>query len=327
MSSEAAMWENNLCSPSVVKELLAKYQLSPRKGFGQNFLIHPQIPRKIAEASAAQAAEEMQGTGFSCALEIGPGLGTMTRELSRLYRRVTAVEIDRGLIPLLGETLADCKNVQIVERDCLKLDLPAFLREQFGDCPVHVCANLPYYITTPILMKLLEAAEPAQAPQIRSVTVLVQTEVADRLCAAPGSAAYGAITASVRLVGTAKKLFGVSAGSFLPQPKVSSAVVQIQLYVNGVRDAIRGLPASDEALNVLIRQAKELISLGFAQRRKTLVNALSGVYEKDETASALRTLGLAPDIRGERLSAEQYVTLAQQLTQKKGAQSLVSAQK
>ena len=314
MSSEAAMWENNLCSPSVVKELLAKYHLTPRKGFGQNFLINSRIPREIAEASLPQEAGKEKNTHPLCALEIGPGLGTMTRELSRLYDRVAAVEIDRGLIPLLEETLAGCDNVCVIHEDFLKLDIPTFLREQFGDSPVHVCANLPYYITTPILMKLLEAQRPSRAPQIRSVTVLVQTEVADRLCAAAGSAAYGAITASVQLAGTAEKLFSVSAGNFLPQPKVSSSVVQVRLYQNGIRDAMEGLPQSDEAIDALIRGAKKLISLGFAQRRKTLVNALSGVYSKDAVVHALEMLGLRPDIRGEKLSAEQFVALAQQLT-------------
>lgn len=308
------VWEKNLCSPSVVKELLAKYHLTPRKGFGQNFLINSRIPREIAEASLPQVAGEEKSDHPLCALEIGPGLGAMTRELSRLYDRVAAVEIDRGLIPLLEETLAGCDNVCVIHEDFLKLDIPAFLREQFGDSPVHVCANLPYYITTPILMKLLEAQRPSRAPQIRSVTVLVQTEVADRLCAAAGAAAYGAITASVQLAGTAEKLFSVSAGNFLPQPKVGSSVVQVRLYQNGIRDAMEGMPQSDEAIDALIRSAKELISLGFAQRRKTLVNALSGVYSKDAVAHALEALGLRTDIRGEKLSAEQFVALTQQLT-------------
>ncbi len=231
----------------------------------------------------------------------------MTRELARLYDQVAAVEIDRGLIPLLGETLADCENVRVFNQDFMKLDVPTFLREQFGEHPVHVCANLPYYITTPILMKLLEAH------QIQSVTVLVQTEVADRLCAPAGSAAYGAITAAVRLAGTAEKLFNVSAGNFLPQPKVASSVVQVRLYPNGIRDALSGLPADDAALDSLIVCAKELISLGFAQRRKTLCNALSSVYARENVAAALEDMGLRVDIRGEKLSAEQFVTLAQRL--------------
>ncbi len=307
------MWDKNLCSPAVVKELLAKYHLAPKKGFGQNFLINARIPREIAESSVPEEAWDGGCTQPLCALEIGPGLGAMTRHLSSLYDQVAAVEIDRGLIPLLEETLADCANVRVVNQDFMKLDVPEFLQSQFGEMPVHVCANLPYYITTPILMKLLEAQKPSRPPQIRSVTVLVQTEVADRLCAPAGSAAYGAITAAVCLAGTAKKLISVSAGNFLPQPKVASSVVQIQLYPNGIRDAIDGLPASDAVLDALIEKAKELISLGFAQRRKTLTNALSSVYVREAVTAALEDLGLRADIRGEKLSAEQFVALAARL--------------
>ncbi len=285
-------WNKNLCSPTVVKELLAKYQLAPQKGFGQNFLINARIPEEIAESSVPHEAWNDSYGHPLCALEIGPGLGTMTRELARLYDQVAAVEIDRGLIPLLGETLADCENVRVFNQDFMKLDVPTFLREQFGEHPVHVCANLPYYITTPILMKLLEAQKPSVPPQIQSVTVLVQTEVADRLCAPAGSAAYGAITAAVRL---------------------ASSVVQVRLYPNGIRDALSGLPADDAALDSLIVCAKELISLGFAQRRKTLCNALSSVYARENVAAALEDMGLRVDIRGEKLSAEQFVTLAQRL--------------
>lgn len=308
------VWDKNLCSPSVVRELLAKYQLAPQKGFGQNFLINSRIPEEIAESSVPKEAWSGDYGQPLCALEIGPGLGAMTRELARLYDQVAAVEIDRGLIPLLGETLADCGNVRVFNQDFMKLDVSAFLREQFGENPVHVCANLPYYITTPILMKLLEAGKPSARSQIQSVTVLVQAEVADRLCAPAGSAAYGAITAAVHLAGTVEKLFNVSAGNFLPQPKVASSVVQVRLYRNGIRDAIPGLPADDTALDRLISCAKELISLGFAQRRKTLSNALSSVYARDTVVGALEDMGLRTDIRGEKLSAEQFIDLAQRLS-------------
>lgn len=314
MNGTMETWDKNLCSPAVVKELLAKYRLAPQKGFGQNFLINARIPQEIAEASVP---EESWNSSFDQplgALEIGPGLGAMTRHLSTLYDQVIAVEIDRGLIPLLEETLADCTNVKVINQDFMKLDVPAFLQSRFGDMPVHVCANLPYYITTPILMKLLEAQRPSRPPKICSVTVLVQTEVADRLCAPAGSAAYGAITAAVRLAGTAKKLFSVSAGNFLPQPKVASSVVQIQLYPGGIRDAIDDLPLEDDALDIRIEKTKELISLGFAQRRKTLVNALSSVYAREAVTAALADLELRADIRGEKLSAEQFVALAGRLS-------------
>ncbi len=314
MSGSIEAWDKNLCSPAVVRELLEKYHLAPKKGFGQNFLINSRIPQEIAEASVPDEAWNGVCAQPLYALEIGPGLGAMTRHLSALYDRVAAVEIDRGLIPLLDETLADCTNVQVINEDFMKLDVPAFLKQQFGGGAVHVCANLPYYITTPILMKLLEAQKPSQQPQMQSVTILVQTEVADRLCAPAGSAAYGAITAAVCLAGTAKKLFSVSAGNFLPQPKVASSVVQVRLYQNGIRDAIDELPADDAALDVLIEKTKELISLGFGQRRKTLVNALSSVYTRESVTAALENLNLRADIRGEKLSAEQFVALARRLT-------------
>jgi 16S rRNA (adenine1518-N6/adenine1519-N6)-dimethyltransferase len=314
LSGSIEAWDKNLCSPAVVRELLEKYHLAPKKGFGQNFLINSRIPQEIAEASVPDEAWNGVCAQPLYALEIGPGLGAMTRHLSALYDRVAAVEIDRGLIPLLDETLADCTNVQVINEDFMKLDVPAFLKQQFGGGAVHVCANLPYYITTPILMKLLEAQKPSQQPQIQSVTILVQTEVADRLCAPAGSAAYGAITAAVCLAGTAKKLFSVSAGNFLPQPKVASSVVQVRLYQNGIRDAIDELPADDAALDVLIEKTKELISLGFGQRRKTLVNALSSVYTRESVTAALENLNLRADIRGEKLSAEQFVALARRLT-------------
>ena len=301
----------NLCSPAVVKELLHKYGLAPQKAFGQNFLINGSIPAQIAQASVPPAAWQPGFDRELCALEIGPGLGAMTRELSRLYDRVAAVEIDRGLIPLLRETLAGCDNVTVVNADFMKLSVPEFLKEQFGEREVHVCANLPYYITTPILMRLLEAVRPSQPPQIRSVTVLVQAEVADRLCADAGAENYGSITASLNLVGTAEKILQVSAGNFLPQPKVTSTVVQVRLYPGGVRDAFPNLPEDDGALDALIARAKLLIGMAFEKRRKTLTNALSGVASKEAVANALSELGLRADIRGERLSAAEFVALAQ----------------
>ena len=160
----------NLSSPKTVKELLEKYSLKPQKGFGQNFLINPEIPYRIAESSAFGN----EGVG---ALEIGPGIGAMTRELSAMYEKVLAVEIDRGLIPLLSETLEDCDNVTVVNEDFLKLDLPALLREHFGDCPVRICANLPYYITSPIIMKVLESFSPSEKPPIAPKVSVTAPEV------------------------------------------------------------------------------------------------------------------------------------------------------
>ncbi len=308
----------NLCNLSTVRELLDRYGLAPRKGFGQNFLINPDVPARIAGSSAmggdcGWGGAEAGAPDGVCALEIGPGIGAMTRELSELFHKVLAVEIDRGLIPLLSETLEDCPNTTVINEDFMNLSLKDLLREHFGESPVRICANLPYYITSPILMSVLEAYKPSEAPQVQSITVLIQNEVADRLCAEAGSDEYGSITASVNLCGTARKLFTVPAGCFYPAPKVTSAVVQITLYKNGVRDAFEGLPEDDEELDKLIGLAKRLIAAAFAQRRKTLTNALSSVCPKDKTEEALTAMGLRTDIRGEKLSARDFVTIAKHI--------------
>lgn len=308
----------NLCNLSTVRELLDRHGLAPRKSFGQNFLINPDVPARIAGSSATGfdcgwgGAETGAPEGV-CALEIGPGIGAMTRELSSLFEKVLAVEIDRGLIPLLAETLEDCPNVKVINEDFMALSLKELLQENFGESPVRICANLPYYITSPILMAILEAYKPSERPQVQSITVLVQNEVADRLCAEAGSNDYGSITASVNLCGTARKLFTVPAGCFYPAPKVTSAVVQITLHENGVRGAFEGLPEDDEELDRLIALAKRLISAAFLQRRKTLTNALSSVCPKDKTDSALTALGLRTDIRGEKLSAADFVAIAKHI--------------
>lgn len=308
----------NLCNLSTVRELLDRYGLAPRKGFGQNFLINPDVPARIAGSSAmggdcGWGGAEAGAPDGVCALEIGPGIGAMTRELSQLFDKVLAVEIDRGLIPLLSETLEDCENTTVINEDFMNLSLKDLLREHFGESPVRICANLPYYITSPILMSVLEAYKPSEAPKVQSITVLIQNEVADRLCAEAGSDEYGSITASVNLCGTARKLFTVPAGCFYPAPKVTSAVVQITLYKNGVRDAFEGLPEDDEELDKLIGLAKRLIAAAFAQRRKTLTNALSSVCPKEKTEEALNAMGLRTDIRGEKLSARDFVTIAKHI--------------
>lgn len=308
----------NLCNLSTVRELLERYGLAPRKGFGQNFLINPDVPARIAGSSALGfdcgwgGADSTAPEGV-CALEIGPGIGAMTRELSSLFTKVLAVEIDRGLIPLLEETLWDCDNTTVINEDFMKLSLKELLKEHFEDSPVRICANLPYYITSPILMAVLEAYKPSEKPQVESITVLVQNEVADRLCAEAGSNDYGSITAAVNLCGTAQKLFTVPAGCFYPAPKVTSAVVQITLHKGGVREAFDDLPEDDEELDKLIALAKRLISAAFAQRRKTLTNALSPVCPKEKTEEALSALNIRTDVRGEKLSASDFVAIAKHI--------------
>ncbi len=287
--------EINLCSPRYVRELMDEFSIAPQKRYGQNFLINDAIPKRIAEASAE--------TGAPCVLEIGPGIGTMTRELSRLFDAVTAVEIDRDLIPVLAHTLSDRDNVTVINRDIMECDVETVAREHFGDREFAVCANLPYYITTPIIMKLLECG----SPRLRSLTVMIQTEVADRLVAKAGTAEYGAITAAVAYYGAAKKLFSVSPGSFLPAPKVSSSVVKIELY----RPEERPVVPKDEKLMFRI------IAAAFGQRRKTLPNAINaGIPSVSKAAveEALATLGLDARVRGEALDVSRFAALSDLIT-------------
>ena len=207
----------NLCNPKVVRALMEEAGITFRREFGQNFLIDQTVPEDIADACADR--QDM------LILEIGPGIGCLTQELALRYERVVAIEIDNGLIPVLSKTMAEYDNVRIVHGDVMKIDLAALIAEEAGGREVAVCANLPYYITTPILMRLLECGV-----RFSSITVMVQNEVAARLAAAPGKGDYGAITAVLAYYGTVKKLFTVPAGSFMPAPKVNSAVIRMDLY-------------------------------------------------------------------------------------------------
>ena len=279
----------NLCDRSTVRRLMASYGISFRHEFGQNFLTDPGVIEEIADAAYS--------TGDCTILEIGPGIGTLTRALCERYRRVIALEIDRNLIPVLGETLADFDNVTVVNADVMKTDLAELLAPAFAEGPVAVCANLPYYITSPILMKLLESDLP-----FWGVTVMVQKEFADRLCAAPGGKEYGAITVSAAYRGKAEKILKVPADRFLPAPKVDSAVARLRLYGKE-----KPVVPKDEALFFKVVRA------AFGQRRKTLANALSSGFpelEKQQINAFLEALGLPADIRGERLSVEQFAKLS-----------------
>lgn len=264
-----------------------------RKDFGQNFLIDPTVPERIADACADR--EDV------LALEIGPGVGCLTQELALRYERVVAIEIDTGLIPVLEKTLAEYDNVRVINDDVMKIDLAALVAEEAQGRDVVVCANLPYYITTPILMRLLESGIP-----FRSITVMIQNEVAARLAAKPGSADYGAITAVLGYYGETKKLFTVPAGCFLPAPKVSSAVVRIDLYEDK--------PVKPQNEKLFFR----VIAAAFGQRRKTLCNALGalGTHSKEELAAAISASGFDPNIRGERLSTADFCRLSDALNKK-----------
>ena len=278
----------DLCNLSVIRELMSEAGITFRKDFGQNFLINRMIPEEIAE-SCTDNPESM-------ILEIGPGIGCLTKELALRYRRVVAVEIDRGLIPVLDKTLAEFDNVTVINADIMKTDIAELVREYSGGLPVSVCANLPYYITTPILMYLLESGV-----KLSSITVMVQNEVAVRLTAKAGSADYGAITAVLGYYGEARRLFKVSAGCFTPAPKVDSAVVRIDLY-----DTPKYKPKNEKLFRSLIKAA-------FEMRRKTLVNAISAKLpslDKEAVRAAIIALGHPETVRGERLSCEDFVKLS-----------------
>ena len=278
----------NLCDQKTVKNIMSAYGLHFRKEFGQNFLTNRMIVEDIAE----QCTDTAEGT----ILEIGPGLGTLTRELCARHREVVALEIDKSLIPALGYTLNDFHNVTVINEDVMKTDLAALLAPYFEKGPVSVCANLPYYITTPILMKLLESGLP-----FRHITIMIQQEVADRLVAKAGSGAYGAITAVLNYYGVAERLFVVSAGQFMPPPKVNSAVVRITLHQKKPF-----VPKSERIFFRTIRAA-------FEQRRKTLPNALSAGFpelSKEQCVALVEQAGHRTDIRGERLSTAEFLTLA-----------------
>ena len=243
------MAEQRLTDVAYIRDLLSRHGFSFAKKLGQNFLINPSVCPRMAEACGASP-----DTGV---LEIGPGIGVLTRELARRAGRVVAIELDDRLPPVLRETLAGQDNVTVVQGDCLKLDLAALIRERFCAMPVSVCANLPYYITSPIVMRLLESRLP-----VTNITVMVQKEAAERLCAAPGTRAAGAVTLAVNYYAEAEVLFSVSRGSFLPAPNVDSAVIRLH---------VRQQPPVD------VRDERVLFSLiraGFGQRRKTLPNAL-----------------------------------------------------
>ena len=282
----------DLCSISDIKTLLTEAGAAPKKKYGQNFLVNAAVPHRIA-CECADTPERL-------ILEIGPGIGCLTRELAQIYDAVVAVEIDRSLIPILGKTLSDCANVEVVNADVMELDLCAFLAQRACGREVSVAANLPYYITTPILMKLLESGAP-----LSSITVMVQSEVADRLTAEAGSADYGAISAAIAYYGRARRLFSVSAGNFYPPPKIDSAVVRIDMY--------RERPVTPKDEKLLF----STIRAAFGQRRKTLVNALGAVYgsrlDKSGIAAVVEEVTGDPSVRGERLSIAEFVALSDAL--------------
>lgn len=286
---------SHLSDMASLRDLLDRHGLRLSKGLGQNFLINPSVCPRMAEASGA--------ADWAGVLEIGPGVGVLTWELAKLSPKVVAVELDRRLFPLLEETLAPCGNVELVQGDILKLDLKALAREKFGGEPFCVCANLPYYITSPVIMALLEGGLP-----LRAVTVMVQREAARRLCAPPGVRECGAVSVSVHYRSRPRQLFGVSRGSFLPPPKVDSAVIRF--------DMLEEPPVEVRSEALLFRAARA----AFAQRRKTVANALSAglALEKGQVEEALTQAGVQPTARAEQLTLEQFAALADRLLDSMG---------
>ena len=281
--------ENKLGNPKNTIEIIQKYQFAFQKKFGQNFLIDTHVLDKIISAAGI--------TKEDCVLEIGPGIGTMTQYLAEHAGRVVAVEIDTNLLPILDETLKGYDNVTVINNDILKLDINKLVDEYNGGRPIKVVANLPYYITTPIIMGLFEGDVP-----IDNVTVMVQKEVAQRICAEPGTAAYSAFSIYVQYHAKAEILFDVPADCFVPRPKVDSAVLKL---VPLDKPAVE---TKDEKLFF------SLVRAAFNMRRKTLVNALGPVLgssmSKEEITALVEAAGLDARVRGERLSLAEYAKLA-----------------
>ena len=280
----------NLTNISTVRDILERHGFSFSKGLGQNFIINPDICPKIAEMGNAA-----KGCGI---IEVGTGIGVLTAELARRADKVCAVEIDQRLMPILDETLADFDNIKIFNEDVMKCDLKKLIENEFNGLDVAVCANLPYYITSPVIMLLLESRLP-----IKSITVMVQKEAAQRLCAKVGSRDSGAITVGVNYYGTAKTLFNVSRGSFMPAPNVDSAVIRIDLNKN--------YPLDEEEEKFFFKVVKS----GFSQRRKTAANAVASLMGigKDKVYSALKAAGLAENVRIEALDMEQLINFSREL--------------
>lgn len=280
----------NLCDIHQIKGLLARHGFHFSKSMGQNFLIEDWVPREIA---AAGGVDETCGV-----LEIGPGIGPLTAQLAARAGKVAAIELDRSLLPILAETLGDFDNVTVIPGDVLKLNLKEVVAEHFGELTPMACANLPYNITTPVLTTLIDSR------LFSGITVMIQREVALRICAAPGTPDYGAFSVYCQYHTEPQLLFDVPPECFLPAPKVTSAVIRL------IPRSAPPVPVVDESLFF------RLVKAAFAQRRKTLLNALSSVFgsqpDKDALRDILDACGLPPDIRGERLGLPEFAALTAQ---------------
>ena len=283
-----------LSDPKKTIEVIQKYQFAFQKRFGQNFLIEAHVLEKIVSAAGI--------TKDDCVLEIGPGIGTMTQYLAESAGQVIAVEIDTNLLPILADTLKDYSNVKVINQDILKVDINELVKEYNNGRPIKVVANLPYYITTPIIMGLFESNVP-----IDNITVMVQKEVADRMQVGPGSKDYGALSLAVQYYASPYIVANVPPNCFIPRPNVGSAVIRLTRY---------------QEPPVQVKDPKlmfKLIRASFNQRRKTLQNGLNNSpeisFSKEEITKAIESLGVSPSVRGEALSLEQFAQLANYFVQ------------
>ena len=281
---------NRLSDIGTIKEILGKHGFTFSKSLGQNFLINPSVCPRMAELSGAG-----EGVGV---IEVGPGIGVLTNELCQLADKVVAIELDKRLLPVLDETLAEYDNIKVVNADVMEVDLHKLIEEEFKGMEVVVCANLPYYITSPVIMKLLEDKLPVSA-----ITVMVQKEAAQRICAEVGSRESGAVTVSVNYYAKPQMLFGVSAGSFMPAPKVDSAVMRL--------DVLKTPP-------VEVKDEKKffaVIKSAFSQRRKVISNSLSSglSLSKADVATLLEKSGVPQTARAEKLTLQNFADIANNL--------------
>lgn len=281
----------NLTDTATVKRILEKNGFRFSKSLGQNFIVNPTVCPRMAEESGI---DENSGV-----IEVGPGFGVLTMELAKVAKKVVSVELDTRLLPILADTLSDFDNVKIINDDILKIDLHKLIEEEFPGMDVYICANLPYYITSPVIMSLLESKLP-----VKSITVMVQKEAAQRLCAKVGSRDSGAVTVAVDYYAEAEKLFDVSKGSFMPAPKVDSSVIRLKIREN---------PA------IKIENEKfffDVVRAAFGQRRKTAVNSLSSGLglPKEKIATALKNCGFDENVRAEIFTMEELAAISQELS-------------
>lgn len=276
-----------LSNIGTIKDILGRHGFTFSKSLGQNFLINPSVCPKMAEQSGAK-----KGVGV---IEVGPGIGVLTCQLAERADRVVAIELDKRLLPVLNETLAEYDNIKIINDDILKIDLKKLIETEFSGMDVVVCANLPYYITSPVIMKLLEDRLP-----INALTVMVQKEAAQRICAEVGSRQSGAVTVAVNYYAKPQILFGVSAGSFMPAPKVDSAVIRLDILKEPC------VQVEDEELFF------KVVKAAFSQRRKTLPNSLSAGLQisKLTVTNALNRANVPVNYRAEQLTMEQLAKIS-----------------